>query len=263
MHRKSGNKIYSIGEVARLSGVSVRALHHYHDLKLLEPALIGRNGYRYYGREQLLRLQQILFHRELGMSLEAIGAVLDAPGFDRLRALHRQRERVSAEIGRLRRLLDTIDHTIAECEGKATMNEDELYSGFSPEKQEEYEAYLVERYGPETRRHIEAGRQWRESSPQAWQTFLEDLATIGAELGDAYASGIAPDDESLEPLMRRHHAWVRQGWRHEPSAEAYAGLGELYNSHPDFVARFDAYAPGLSAWLEQAMKSFAARCLTT
>ena len=77
----------TLSEVARLSGVSVRALHHYDEIGLLKPDHVGENGYRYYGHQALLRLQQILLHREMGLSLSAIAKVLDDPAFDPLSAL--------------------------------------------------------------------------------------------------------------------------------------------------------------------------------
>lgn len=89
-------------ELARLAGVTVRTLHHYHDIGLLKPAHVGANGYRSYGEEQLLRLQQVLIHRELGIPLGDIAAILDAPGFDRLAALRQQRRRLEAEASRYR-----------------------------------------------------------------------------------------------------------------------------------------------------------------
>ena len=74
---------YTVKQVAKLSGVSIRTLHHYDEIGLLKPARVGANGYRYYGREELLRLQQILLHRELGFALEDIRRVLGAPEFQR------------------------------------------------------------------------------------------------------------------------------------------------------------------------------------
>ena len=71
---------YAVGELARLAGVTVRTLRHYHDIGLLKPVFVGANGYRSYGEEQLLRLQQVLIHRELGIPLGEIAAILDAPG---------------------------------------------------------------------------------------------------------------------------------------------------------------------------------------
>ena len=90
---------YTVKQVAELSGVSIRALHHYDEIGLLKSAYVGTNGYRYYGRDELLRLQQILFHRELGFPLEEIRRVLSAVDFDRVAALRAHRARLMEEIG--------------------------------------------------------------------------------------------------------------------------------------------------------------------
>ena len=84
---------YTVKQVAKLSGVSIRTLHHYDEIGLLKPARVGANGYRYYGRDELLRLQQILFHRELGFALDEIQKLLGAADFDRKAALRAHRER--------------------------------------------------------------------------------------------------------------------------------------------------------------------------
>src|SRR4051812_13151083 len=94
---------YTVKQLADLSGVSVRTLHHYDAIGLLKPASVGSNGYRQYGREELLRLQQILFQRELGLSLEQIRRAQDAPGFDRAKALREHREKLLQEAERFRR----------------------------------------------------------------------------------------------------------------------------------------------------------------
>src|SRR5690242_16545098 len=125
----------TVSEVAKLSGVSVRTLHHYDEVGLLKPAGVGPNGYRYYGRGELLRLQQILFHRELGFSLQEIGRVLDAEDFDKVAALKAHRAKLAAEAARYRRLMRTIDATLAALEGDATMDETAMYMGFDPKKQ--------------------------------------------------------------------------------------------------------------------------------
>ena len=73
-------KTYTVNQLARMAGVSVRMLHYYDEIGLLKPAFTGENRYRYYGKEELLRLQQILIHRELDIPLAEIAAILDAPG---------------------------------------------------------------------------------------------------------------------------------------------------------------------------------------
>ncbi|HEX7946887.1 MAG TPA: MerR family transcriptional regulator, partial [Phenylobacterium sp.] len=137
---------YTVKQVAKLSGVSVRALHHYDEIGLLKPDAVGANGYRYYGRDELLRLQQILFHRELGFPLDEIKQVLDAPGFDRVAALKAQRARLEAETKRYRALVRTIDTTLAALQGATTMEDKAMYRGFDPKKQAEHEAELVGRF---------------------------------------------------------------------------------------------------------------------
>ncbi|MEO6041769.1 MAG: MerR family transcriptional regulator [Croceibacterium sp.] len=149
---------YTVKQLARLSGVSVRALHHYDQIGLLKPAFLGENRYRYYGRDELLRLQDILFHRELGVPLQDIVLLLVADGRDRLAILREHRERLAARVEHSRQLLTTIDRTIAELTGESTMDDKELYKGFSPEKQAEYEDWLVDRYGGEMRERIESGK---------------------------------------------------------------------------------------------------------
>src|SRR6218665_335971 len=105
-------KTYTVNQLAHLAGISVRALHHYDEIGLLKPAFTGDNRYRYYGEEELLRLQQILIHRELYIPLAEIGAILAAPAIDRLETLRKQRERIEEQARRYARMVKTIDRTI-------------------------------------------------------------------------------------------------------------------------------------------------------
>src|SRR5690606_41252006 len=119
-------KRYTVKQLAELSGVSVRALHHYDEIGLLEPAYVGDNGYRYYEEGELLRLQQILLHRELGFPLKEIAALLDDSSFDRLEALRAHKHRIEAEAERYRRLVGTIDRTIAELTRRSAPGEEKM-----------------------------------------------------------------------------------------------------------------------------------------
>src|SRR3954466_5289569 len=100
---------HTVKQLARLSGVSVRTLHHYDEIGLLKPASVGANGYRYYGREELLRLQRILFHRELGVPLGSIAELLDLEEDDQVGVLLQHRARLTTEHERYRMLIETID----------------------------------------------------------------------------------------------------------------------------------------------------------
>jgi len=248
---------YTVKQVAKLSGVSVRTLHHYDDIGLLKPDSVGANGYRYYGKDELLRLQQILFHRELGFPLEEIRQVLDAPGFDRVAALRAQRVHLETETRRYRRLVRTIDQTLAELKGEQQMDDKDLYRGFAPEKQAEYEAWIAERYGAETVAASKAGMKgWSKAD---FQALAGDVDKLEAGVAKALTDGLPADSSAVQDLMRGWAAWIGKSWGRTPTAEAFAGLGHMYQSHPDFRARYEARAVGLTDYLAEAMRVYGQR----
>ncbi len=122
---------YTVKQVAKISGVSVRTLHFYDETGLLRPARLGANGYRYYEEPQLLRLQQILFYRELGFELKQIKQALDRPEFENLSALHAHREVLVENITRTRALIETIDNTLRHLKGGMKMSSEEMFAGFT------------------------------------------------------------------------------------------------------------------------------------
>lgn len=253
-------KLLTVKQVARLAGVSVRALHHYDQIGLLKPASTGRNGYRYYGQEELLRLQQILLHRELDIPLGEIGVILDDPKFDRLEALRQQRQRLAAEATRYARLVQTIDRTIASLNGVTAMKNVDLYKGISPEKQAEYEAWLIEKYGGDLPDRITVSKKKYDAlSGSEKQALLDELAEVELAWSEAMKNGVPADSDALDPVLRRHRAWVATMWDRPCPPGAYHGLSDLHLSHPDFVSRYEAIAPGFSEYHAASMKAHAAR----
>jgi DNA-binding transcriptional MerR regulator len=251
---------YTVKQLARLSGVSVRTLHHYDEIGLLEPAFIGENRYRYYGREELLRLQDILFHRELGVPLAVIGRLLAGETRDRLTILAEHRTMLAERIERSRQLLTTIDRTIAELEGDGPMQDKELYQGFSPEKQAEYEDWLVNRYGDGMRERIEASKtKLKALGPNEMAARMAEGEAAGAALAEVFRQGISAEDPTNDPLLARHHAWIAAMWDKACPPQAYAGLANMYLEHPDFRANLDRAGAGFTDWLATAMKAYADR----
>jgi len=254
------NRTMTVKQLARISGVSVRTLHHYDEVGLLKPAFVGTNRYRYYGRDELLRLQQILLHRELGIPLGEIGAILDAPGFDRLEALRQQRRRLAEEAKRYAQLVRTIDRTIASLEGERTMRNAELYKGISAAKQAEYETWLVDRYGGDMPQRIATSRRkYSELSETEREALNQELQDLEQGLAEGLRRDVPATSTSLDPLLERHRAWTSAMWDRPCPPEAYAGLADLYLSHPDFAARYEAIEPGFAEYLAAAMKAYAAR----
>ena len=254
----------TVKQLAIISGVTVRTLHHYDEIGLLPPASVGANGYRYYGRTELLRLQRILFHRELGVPLADIAGLLALEGEDQVGVLRQHRDKLVAERERHGVLIETIDRTIADLKGGAHMTNADLYKGFSAEKQAGYEAWLIERYGDPMREGIEHSKQSLAKLPPAERKqFMErqgeELKELEEGLSRALLNGVDPASDGVDALIRRHRAWVAAMWGRPCSVQAYAGLADLYLAHPDFVARYERIGTGFADYLSKAMKLHAAR----
>ena len=132
--------MFTVKQLSKLAGVTPRTLHHYDEIGLLKPSRVGDNGYRYYGEESVLRLQQILFYRELDIPLEEIKKIMGRRDFDVLGALQTHKDALKKQVTRLNRLIDTVDNTINHLKGNTTMSDKAYFEGFSEEEQEKYAA---------------------------------------------------------------------------------------------------------------------------
>jgi DNA-binding transcriptional MerR regulator len=253
---------YTVNQLAKLSGVSIRTLHHYDSVGVLKPACIGANGYRYYSREELLRLQQILFHRALGYSLEEIGRTLNAAGFDKVKTLRAHRARLEADTLRFRQLILTIDQTLASLEGGAEMQDKAIYRGFDPEAQADYEKQLVEKHGADMQSSIDRAKAgmagWVQADFDAMQAEGE---AIEAGMATALDQGLPADSSPVTVLMRRHHTWIQKHWSRPVPGAAFAGLGRMYLEDPRFRQRYDAREAGLAEYMAAAMAAYATTAL--
>lgn len=250
----------TVKEVARIANVSVRALHHYDSINLLKPAHIGENGYRYYGEAELLRLQQILFYRELGLPLKKVAEYLDQPDFNHLSALRVHRSQLEAEIERYHQLINTIDLTIKKLTGAKKMKNSDLYKGFSPEKQQVYEDWLIDRHGSKMRERIDISKQHLNGQTQEQlDDKMAELATLENSLAEQMQTGVDANSSDLDDLLDQHRSWVAAMSGCPFPLEDYAGLADTYLSHPDFKTRYETIAEGFTVYLTNAMKAYAKR----
>lgn len=250
------NTTYTVHQVATLAGVSVRTLHHYDQIKLLRPSSRTAAGYRLYGEADLLRLQQILFFRELDFPLGEIQRILDDPRFDQVKALESHRRMLHERAERLALLLSTVDKTIQKLtEDTMTLTDADLYEGFSQEQIERYKREVKERYDPKL--VAESDRRVRKMSKAQWQAVGaegQEVTRRMAELMDR-----DPGDPEVQETIARHHAWIENFY--PASAEVYSGLGQLYVEHPEFRAFYEAYAPNLADFMQAAMNYYAEHTL--
>lgn len=123
-------KIYTIKQLADLAGVSVRTLHYYDQIGLLRPHKRSESNYRYYSSFEALKLQQILFYRELDYSLEEVRTLLEDPHFNFEMSLTSHKKALKNKLTTIKTMLKTIDHTLYQLNHNNTITDDELYAGF-------------------------------------------------------------------------------------------------------------------------------------
>jgi DNA-binding transcriptional MerR regulator len=250
---------YTVKKLAKLSGISVRTLHFYDEIGLLKPAYYGENNYRYYEEEQLLLLQQILFYRELGFQLNDIQKILNSEDFDKIEALKSHKKRLKGDLDRMQNLIKTIDKTIAHLRGKETMKLEEIFHGFTAEKQQLYEDFLVESGVSQDviNKTKDKVKNWKK---EQWLENKREADALYAELAVAINKNLAPSSIEVQALIKKHYQMTTKFWI--PTRESYIGLSQLYGSHPDFVKFYNDIHPKLLDFLVEAMKIFAERELS-
>ena len=237
-----------------MAGVSVRALHHYDAIGLLRPGSRSASGYRLYGEEELLRLQQVLFYRELDMSLEEIGRLLDKPDFDLMAALEGHRRLLAERAERMARLMDTVDRTIGRLKGESMLSDEELYAGFAKDEIETIKEESARRWG-DTAAYAESRKRVGKMSKEEWVRVMAEGETIDADAATAMAEGKAPSSDAVRAIMARKFEHLKNFY--EPSMEIFAGLGRMYSADERFRVRYEAIAPGLADYLRRAMEGYA------
>lgn len=248
----------TVRQVAKAAGVSVRTLHHYDAVGLLKPGHVGANGYRYYGKEELLRLQQILFYREVGMPLAGIAAILDDPAFDPLTALRGHRAALAGRIAHYRDLIQTIDRTIDSLEKDEEMEDNELYAGISAETRERWEREAEEFWGKDA---VDAARAKAKAlTSDQVAKIKQEMEEIRDEFMRLFRADALPGSDEVQAVTGRHYRWVSHSWT--PDAAAFKGLGRYYAENPEFRGTYDdEKLPGCPEFIAEAMGIYADRSL--
>ncbi len=245
-----GEMSYSVNQVARLAGITKRTLHYYDQIGLLHPSKIAPNGYRQYEDNDLLRLQQILFYRELDLPLERIRSIVESPNFNVLEALEDHRAALERKSHKITSLLMTIDNTITHMKGKMTMEKKELFTGFSEEEQRKYELEARELWGDE---QVGASmKRWNSYSKVKQKQILAEAGEIYIALVKYMEKGAGSKD--VQALIARWHQNLR--YFYEPTREILLGLVQAYNDHPGFQKTFRSFHPDLARFMQTAVEIY-------
>ena len=236
-----------IKEFAGFTGVSVRTLHYYDEIGLLQPASVDRaTGYRHYDETSLLRMQQILFYRELDFSLKSIAEILSSPNYDKNLALRQQKQLLILKKERLERLISAID---SAAKGENVM------SAFDNSKFEQYKAEAKEKWGStDAYREYEekAKDQSRDSAPSA----ADGLDAVFAEFAQCMKNGEAADSAVAQALVKKLQQHITDNF-YTCTPQILAGLGQMYVLDERFRDNIDRHGIGTSSFVSAAINHYA------
>lgn len=244
---------YTVQKLGKLAGVSTRTLRYYDEIGILKPARINSSGYRIYGQAEVDRLQQILFYRELGVSLESIKDIVTAPSFDSAKALREHREKLLERREQLDLLIANVDKTIAVTEGRINMSNKEKFEGFKKkmieDNEKQYGKEIREKYGKETVEKSNAKVMNMTQEQYDKVTALEEQLHV--ILAEAFKTG-DPAGELAQKAADLHKQWLTYYWS-EYSKEAHAGVAQMYVDDERFTAYYDKEQSGTAEFLRDAI----------
>jgi DNA-binding transcriptional MerR regulator len=237
---------FTVGELARLTGVTVRALHHYDELGLLRPSQRSDAGYRLYDDHDVLRLQQILLFRELGLPLDEIATAITQAASQR-DLLRRHRDALVDKRARLDAMLAAVDATLDRLEKGTTMSEEDVQKSFGGFDPAQYEDEARARWG-DSAASKESARRTKRYGAAEWQAIRDEAAAIYARIVALLRAGAAPGDAAVQAAVADHRAHITR-WFYACTPAIHHGLGEMYVADPRFAANLDAHGAGLAQFL--------------
>ncbi|MDR3082628.1 MAG: MerR family transcriptional regulator [Streptomyces sp.] len=252
---------YSVGQVSAFAGVTVRTLHHYDKAGLLSPSERTHAGYRLYSEADLARLQQILFYRELGFSLDEIREILKDPQANALDHLRDRQRQLSEEIARLQQLGEVAERAIEVAQTGVSLTPQERFEVFGEISMDLSYATQAELKWAHSEGHREAMARAAAHTKEDWQQLMREAAAWRAELLSAFDEGEPSDGERAMDLAEEHRLHISR-WFTSCPPDMHRRIAD------DFIADPRAFAlvvppsqqrPGLAAYMCKAVHANAAR----
>ncbi len=249
---------YTINKIARLAGVTLRTLRYYDKIGLLTPSARTDAGYRLYSDEDVQRLQQILFYRELDFPLAKIEDILNNPAFDRNEALRMQADFLEKRAERYLKLSQLAKDTLLNLEGGTEMENKDMFSGFDYDKmmeeQNQYEAEIKERWGNSDAYKISIERT-EKYTKEDWERLNKTQMNNLKELCDLYNAKVPHDDPRVQAVVEKSHKFIHDTF-YPCSLEIFSGLGNMYITDERFTAYYEKFAPELAAYYNDAIQHY-------
>ena len=241
---------FTVGDLAKLTGITVRTLHHYDEIGLVVPSQRTAAGYRLYDDKDVIRLQQVLLFRELGLPLDEIAFAIDEAG-TREELLRKHREVLVAKRSRIDSMLSALDSALGALEKGHAMKPDDvkqMFEGFDPSQ---YDEEVKERWG-DTDAYKESMRRTNKYGKAEWDQIQGDWQKIYGDMAALMKAGTAVSDAAVQALVEAHRAHIDR-WFYPCSKEMHKGLGAMYVADARFAANLDKVAPGFAQYLSDAI----------
>jgi DNA-binding transcriptional MerR regulator len=248
---------YSVGQVARYAGISVRTLHHYDEIGLLAPGGRTRAGYRRYAERDLERLQQVLYYKELGFPLEEIATILDDPGTDAAAHLRRQHRLLTRRIDRLREMAASVERAMEAEKMGISLTPEERFEVFGENDPAQYAEEAEQRWG-NTDAYRQSQQRTRSYRKEDWLAIRAESASINERLAAAVAAGEPADGPVAMDIAEEHRRHIDR-WFYDLGYPGHRGLAEMYVADPRFTATYENVAAGLARYMHDAILANADR----
>ncbi len=242
---------HTVGVVAELTGISIRTLHHYDEIGLLEPSRRSAAGYRLYSTDDLHRLQQILFYRELDFDLGTIAGILADPTTTADDHLRRQRGLLTDRITHHKAMVTTIGRELAAHSLGIALSATERLEVLGNTRLEDNADRAEQRWGDTA-----AWQQRRERSTahtkDDWLALRAEQNDIHLRLLDQLRRGVPAEDPAVLDIAEEHRRHI-QRWFHDCGHDAHRELARAYLANERIGRNYDDMAPGLSRYIHDAI----------
>ncbi len=243
----------TVKQIADLVGISVRTLHYYDEIHLLNPTKLSKSGYRLYSEADLDKLQQILFFRELDFPLKKIKSIIASPSFDRQESLKMHKQLLIDRKNRTDQMIQTIDQTLRYMRGEITMTNEEKFKGFNFDN-------LPKSYDEEAR------KKWGDSTVtkanehiKSWSDKEKDVKT--KEMNDIFSTFANLKSQSTESVevqsnVQKWYDYLNSNIDFDYTLDVFERLGHLYVEDERFKVNIDKFGTGTAQFIKDSIEVY-------
>lgn len=241
-------KKYTVKQLAKEAKITVRTLHYYDQINLLNPSQRNPKGYCLYNFQDKLKLQQILFFKKLGLPLSQIKSTLQDPNYNPYQNLKEIHKNLKQKLNSYQNLLNNLEKTIQNF-NPDHMSHD-LYEGF-PDETKKHRQEAIQRWGDKV---IQSEKKLAKLTPQQRKDLIQEGKDIATQLGKSLQAQNPANSSQTQSLIKKYHQHMNQFY--DCTLDIFSGLGEMYVQDPRFTKYYEEIQTGLAEYVNQAIQYY-------